>query len=200
MIGSHATGHAGGCLQALQSIGERGFGANRVRASLCEVDFEPPPAAAQTTSAWQVVDAALAHPRSNHRHGLRLRFVSPLRIKHGGELVRDVPRPELLMQRLLGRLVLLLPRCDGGLFDPGEREGLLHLAAEAPLLSHRMGGIAWERYSTRQQRAMPFEGLLGSVEFGAPAGMLYPWFALAEWLHLGAKPVFGFGVVEAEPV
>lgn len=154
------------------------------------------------TDAWAVWDAA--HKTANDgpgadpaASGLRLSFATPLRLKQHGDLFRAPPPLTLLLQRLLGRLVLLLPSMPAGVFEPGEKDALLALASACPLVGHAIGGFGWNRYSARQGREMPFEGMLGNAEYAAPAGLLYPWFQLANWLQLGGKTTFGFGVVRA---
>ena len=208
LAGTPAIAHAAACAQALQRMGERGFGSERVRATLVELGARHADGTEATLAAvvsapptaldvWRI---AACGARDTAPAGLRLRLATPLRIKHEGELLRAVPPLDILMRRLLARLVLLLPQQPGGLFEPGERDELLYLALAAPLVAHQLMGVEWTRYSARQKRTMPFEGLLGTLEYGPPAGVLLPWFALAEWLQLGAKTTFGFGVVEARGV
>jgi CRISPR/Cas system endoribonuclease Cas6 (RAMP superfamily) len=43
---------------------------------------------------------------------------------------------------------------------------------------------------------MPLEGVTGRLHFEGPVGPLLPWLQLADWLQIGTKTTFGFGVIE----
>lgn len=214
LLGAPAIAHADACVRALQAMGERGFGRARVPARLEGVwvdtaGREPAAAGASPHAAsggdgavsawdfWAQASADADEDAATGRVGLSLRLASPLRLKLQGDLLRDVPPLQLLMRRLLGRLVVLSAERDGGLFAPGEYLDLLRLAEAAPVLAHHLAGVRWERRSSRTGSSMPFEGLLGRVDYGAPASALLPWFALGEVLQLGSKVTFGMGVVRA---
>lgn len=213
LLGAEAVASAGACVMAIHRMGERGFGSARAQAALVELGFATPgkapviqgQAPAWSTAlpeqigtladAWRAAAGSVQEPAST---GLQLRLISPLRVKQQGEMLRAVPTLPLLTQRLLGRLVQLLPQIEGGIFAVGERSELLDLATRCVLMAHDMGGLTWDRYSAKQKRVMPMEGLMGVIGFTSPAASLYPLWTLAQWTQLGAKTTFGFGVVEVD--
>ena len=201
--------HADACLAALDEMGRRGLGSQRVPAALESAWAVIAGGAAvplatgsrQTVSAWDVfahaqIDApdVLGHVEGSEL-GLEVRLLSPLRVKTGNELLRDLPTLKFLVQRSIARLVVNLPRGDAGLFAPGEHAALMRAADASPLLAHLVDGVQWQRRSSRQHRVMPFEGLMGTLLYGGAATAAYPWMALAEWWQLGTKTTFGLGVI-----
>lgn len=201
LIGERAIGHSQACVRAIEEMDQRGFGRERIKAAVEEVWIDAPPQEGPSRpdgsfTAWDlwVHEARMADP-SISAGGLSLVLASPLRIKRDGRLLNDIPTLELLMRRLLGRIVMHLPRLPDGLFAPDEHARLLELAAQSQLLAHRIDGVRWQRRSSRTGQSMPFEGLLGRVDYGPPAGRLLPWFKLAEVIQLGSKTSFGMGVI-----
>ena len=201
-----AAAHAPACVAAADEMGRRGFGPSRVPAPLeavwgVDAAGRPVPlsGAEAPVTALDVYEQArevTVVPAATSAE-LELRLLSPLRLKAGNELLRELPDYRLLVRRSVARLVMNLPEGDVGLFAPGEHAALMEAAAAVPLVAHRVDGVQWLRRSARQRRVMPFEGLLGTLVFGPGAAAAYPWLALAEWWQLGGKTTFGLGVVEA---
>ena len=53
-----------------------------------------------------------------------------------------------------------------------------------------------ERYSSRQQRMLPFSGRLGSLSFEGNLEPFWPYLLLGEVVHIGKKTTFGVGRYE----
>lgn len=127
---------------------------------------------------------------------LTVHLLTPLQIKHEGIYLEDPPAAERLLDRLLARVSQLTG--IGKLALP-EAERAIESARTASIRRHRIHLATGSRYSARQEREMPFGGLLGSLEYAGELTAAYPWFSLAEWLQIGAKTTFGLGTVRIEP-
>ncbi len=53
--------------------------------------------------------------------------------------------------------------------------------------------VQFARHSSRQQRAMPMRGSLGTATLRGDLTAFWPFLHLGQWLHVGKKCVFGFG-------
>lgn len=129
------------------------------------------------------------------------RFLTPLRLKHENVVARRVPELHVLVQRIVGRVVSLVPLSrPGGLFAAGERSALLATLESARLARRpEVAWQDWERYSARQRDTMPFGGLTGSAMYACSREVALaarPWLGLAGCVGVGSKTTFGLGQVE----
>ena len=51
----------------------------------------------------------------------------------------------------------------------------------------------WQRYSNRQERAMPLGGVVGRLVLEGDLRPFWPLLHLGQWLHVGGKTTFGMG-------
>jgi len=186
-----AVAHADACIAALDEMGRRGLGPRRAPAVL-ESTSEGP-----CVTAWDVFHRASLVATQARAAALELHLRSPLRTRERGSPLHSAPSFAQLLKRSIARLVTRLPDTGHGLFATGEQATLMQTAEHVELLDHRIEAVRWQRRSSRQQRTMPFDGLLGHVSFAPAAMAAYPWMALAEWWQLGSKTTFGLGMVEA---
>ncbi|WP_135467876.1 CRISPR system precrRNA processing endoribonuclease RAMP protein Cas6 [Crenalkalicoccus roseus] len=155
-----------------------------------------------------VTDAATGEPLAPHGSlpapvacvapppppAVELRFTSPLRIRLAGDLLTArTLRPGHLVGAALRRLRLLGfgPSPDLAAAARKEAEGLAFAAA-------RLGWLETTRFSSRQNSAMQFGGIVGEAVLdlrGAPH--VWPPLWAASILHLGKGAAMGFGRVEA---
>ncbi len=101
------------------------------------------------------------------RGTLTIDFITQTRLKHEGRFIR---RPEfhILFRRLLGRLSSLSRFHCGAPLDVDFR-GLIDQAASIRLIKDETRWTTWQRYSTRQDRRMEWEGIVGRAAYeGAP--------------------------------
>lgn len=186
-----AVAHADACLAALDEMGRRGLGPRRAPAVLESTCVGP------RVTAWDVFHRSSIVATQSCAAALDLHLRSPLRTRERGSPLRSPPSFAQLLKRSIARLVTLLPDTGQGLFAPGEHAALMQTGEHVELLDHRIETVRWQRRSSRQQRTMPFDGLLGHLSFAPAAMAAYPWMALAEWWQLGSKTTFGLGIIEA---
>lgn len=186
-----AVAHADACIAALEEMGRRGLGPRRAPAVLESIST------GLRVTAWDVFHRASLVAAQACAAALDLHLRSPLRTQDRGSPLHAAPSFAQLLKRSVARLVTRLPDTGHGLFAPGEHATLMQAAERVETLGHRIEAVRWQRRSSRQQRTMPFDGLLGHLAFAPAAMAAYPWMALAEWWQLGSKTTFGFGIVEA---
>lgn len=128
---------------------------------------------------------------------LRLRFLTPLRMKHRGRFIRG---PQLdfhiLLLRLLERIESLLQSFEGVRVKLGH--GLLEAASAVSLEASTLRWVDPRRFSNRQQRSMRLGGLLGAVEYRGDLTPFMPVFWLGARCHIGKQAAFGLGRYRAE--
>ncbi|MFC1707639.1 CRISPR system precrRNA processing endoribonuclease RAMP protein Cas6 [Planctomycetota bacterium] len=142
--------------------------------------------------ATPAVLADLVDRRSVLSGEAEVRLQTPLRLKSGGRFARELPFDLLTLNAV--RRVNLLARLQDS--EAGLRDALLPRAADIGAVSAHLCWEDWQRRSARQQRAMPFGGVVGAVRF---AGDLEPFSRLlraVEVLHLGKGTAFGLGRIE----
>lgn len=178
-----ATGHVwrywGQLRKALERVGARGLGTRGSRVKLRLVEVE-----ALTNEA----------PGEN-RTDVTLRFVTPLRIKHDGQIASEVDAQ--LLVRAAARRAQLLARLCGSLWQPSCD---LEANAAATESVADLKVIHVGRYSSRQERWMVWPGLVGSVRLrGQSVGSLLPLLHFGSLAQIGKATTFGFGRYELLP-
>ena len=169
-------------VRALQEAGAHGLGADRVRLALERVEeIEPAP------PAW-----------SDHG-ALRLRFVTPLRLKRDGRHVGPQAfRPADVLMALVRRTGALDRLQEGARMALDPRA--CRSAAEA--LGWRHLDVRWQdtvRRSSRQDAVLRMGGLVGEAVLDArPVRAFRPVLAAAPWIGVGAGVTMGLGQVRIE--
>jgi CRISPR-associated endoribonuclease Cas6 len=189
-------------IYAVERMGELGFGGDAVPCRLARAEVVFPDSSSRvilkngeavgalekslySVSEWSTGATDL------EEDGLTLTFETPLRIKHEGRLVRDLPF-RLLLQHL-ERRARLTASLHGKLPLSAPDDELIQLASDIRVEENRLRWFDWERYSSRQDATMKLGGLMGSIRYqGNPA----PFQALlhaGEILHIGKGTSFGLG-------
>ncbi|HEV2471144.1 MAG TPA: CRISPR system precrRNA processing endoribonuclease RAMP protein Cas6 [Chthonomonadales bacterium] len=122
---------------------------------------------------------------------LRVRFLSPTALKHGG-VTAERPEFNLLIRNLLRRISMLaLGHCDYRMeVDFGY---LIRIAEQVGVTRNGTGLERWERHSRRQDRRVPMAGLVGEVEYGEGWQPFAPLLLLGTLTHVGDNCAFGMG-------
>jgi hypothetical protein len=125
---------------------------------------------------------------------VRLRLVTPLRIKRDGHFLgaHDLRFHDLM--RALSRRLHTLAALQGG--DPHVWDARA-LPADPEALDWQPRWLRWHewtRYSSRQNTLMQFGGLIGEIDLAGPAlGACWPALWLGQWIHVGKGTAFGLG-------
>jgi hypothetical protein len=123
---------------------------------------------------------------------LSIEMVTPLRLKSKGEFLRSDLPFAALAGALLRRLETL-----SFFYGPGslglDYRALMEKARQARTLSSNLRWVEWERYSSRQDRRVPWGGTLGRAEYVGDVRAFMPFLALGEILGVGNNCVFGLG-------
>lgn len=174
LVGSLVGQHYALVATAMRKAGARGIGlpldgSRRPRPPLVLEEVE------------RVEDLAL--PASPAR--LRLRFVTPVRVKHDRTIRRDLDAPSLWSA--LTRRAALLSRLYGA--------GPIDLPAEPPfrVTSSDLRVVGVRRYSTRQRQRIDMPGLVGPVEIEGDLAGIGPLLRFAERVQIGKATTFGLG-------
>jgi len=122
---------------------------------------------------------------------LGVTFLTPTRVKEGGEFASDVSF-QLLVRSLLRRVSSLLYfHCNVDLnLDFKE---MIERAGSVETRQNRLNWHDWERYSNRQKTRMKMGGVLGSVQYEGDMTEFSPLIKLGEQVHVGKGTSFGLG-------
>lgn len=204
-----ATVHLESCLRALEAFERTGIGPQGQRSPLRLVGAQlrtlsgvfAPISPAQAMTALEVFDTACLEA-ALPPGALQVDFVSPARFKKDSALLSELPPLELLVRRSMGRLVALAPAgLSEGVMARGEKHAWLDAVRPSQVLNQlSIDATTPGHYSGRQRRTYPLEGLKGSIAYSAPATIALPWLRLAEWVQIGGKTHFGFGVLSVHPL
>lgn len=123
---------------------------------------------------------------------LTVHFLTPARLKHGGEYARETVEFHVLVRALLRRLSSLT------YFHGGEKweidyPGWVRRAEGVETAEAHVSWMAWERRSGRQGRRIDMGGVVGSVTYAGDLADFRPLLALGALVHVGKGAVFGNG-------
>lgn len=129
---------------------------------------------------------------------LRVRLLTPTRLKHEGAVARR-PDFHVLVRALLRRLSSL------ALFHCGSRlevdyRGLIDAAGAVRLVRDETRCVEWTRYSSRQGQRMTWDGLTGAAVYEGDPTPFWPYLVFGQWTHVGKGATFGLGQYRLEPL
>ncbi len=185
-------------LLAVERMAEAGLGARRARFRLEQVRYQDVRGEWRTgyqrgVRRWAAtVEAVLPSSEPLPADRVRLRFLTPTRIKVNGRLVNRITFP--LLASRLARRTLELAHFFGSrqAIDDG-LERLVERAEAVRIHESRLRWHDWQRYSNRQRSKMKLGGFVGEVTL---TGDLEPFSALlraGEVVHVGKGVTFGLG-------
>ena len=121
---------------------------------------------------------------------ITLSFETPVRIKEKGRLSSGIPF-ELLVRRLSERTFLLAHfHCGAELAD---FEKFAEVSGKVRIMRNKLRWQDWERYSSRQQTRMNFDGWIGEITYQGDFQRFLPLLRLGEHIHAGKVTTFGLG-------
>jgi hypothetical protein len=122
---------------------------------------------------------------------LTIEFLTQTRLKHEGRFVRR-PDFQILFRRLLGRLSSLSRFHCGAPLEVDFR-ALIDRAASIRLLRDDTRWTRWQRYSSRQDRRMEWEGIVGRATYEGDFAPFWKFLRFGQYVHMGHGATFGLG-------
>jgi len=123
---------------------------------------------------------------------LTVRFLTPARLKHGGQFAREAVDFHVLVRALLRRLSSLAYFHCGRRWET-DYPGWVERAQGVETAETHLGWVRWERYSGRQAHRIEMGGVVGSVTYTGELAPFRPLLALGMLTHVGKGAVFGNG-------
>lgn len=194
LFGSAALRQVPLLVETLDAAGRRGLGRERVPYSLQSVEAFSNEGLWKTlehnASSWGVPSAP-PPPRK-----VRVRLLSALRVQDEGRLVNRENFSAGHFSKALLRRIQLLAWAHGEAPAPDAPLRQLDKLELSEIRLSREGG---QRYSARQKRAVPLDGLRGQFDLGGPAlETLWDWLWLGQWTQVGKGATQGLGVYRLE--
>jgi len=122
---------------------------------------------------------------------LSVHFLTPTRLKHDGNMVRE-PGFHVLVRALLRRVSSLYYFHCGEQWEADYR-GLIELAQTVEIGEAAARWQNWARYSSKQGRRIDMGGLIGKMCYAGPLAGFRPLLVLGSVVHVGKGCVFGNG-------
>jgi hypothetical protein len=129
--------------------------------------------------------------------GARLEFLSPLRLRVDGRYTSQ-PGFTGIVQSLLRRIHLLTVIYAGREADSGWLRPLYEAADGVRTTQARFRPFLFERFSGRQERPIPMDGVVGSLAVRGDLTRLAPFLKAGQWLNVGSQTALGLGRYTAE--
>ncbi len=128
---------------------------------------------------------------------LRLRFLTPTRIKQNGRFIDRFTFPVLAFRMLRRTLEIAHFHVPGAEID-WRVEPLLETAESIRVADEDLHWHDWQRYSNRQRTKMRLGGFVGEVTLEGPLAPFHSLLRAAELVHVGKGATFGLGRVVVE--
>lgn len=189
---------------ALEQGSNLGFGPNRITAKVLSVSSELPGGSVLGISEATLSDyvgqrlASVAQATLNvDEQQLAIQLITPMRIKHKNQQLNDSLRSVGFIGIQVARRLTQLAR-----FWVNDNEELLTaIMANQPYYKElefieHLYVEKWDRFSLKQQQAIPFSGLKGQVSAFGNLTALLPLLYVGECIHVGGKTTFGMGEIK----
>ena len=194
-----ATQLADSVIQAIKHGQRLGLGAKRTPytlISLCSVlpVGLTPSIQACTLADWLGVSANMA---GKVQREIALHCKTPIRIKSAGKIIKQqAPALNDWLNHIMRRLKQL------STYWVLDNEELFNqLYTQRPVLgdyevTSHLYFEDWQRYSHKEQSALPFGGLQGQVSYFGDIQASVPWLIIGQHIQLGGKTTFGLGAYQ----
>lgn len=184
-------------ISALEQINRFGLGARRYRFELKGIVHSQTQRMVWYRGQYYK-EAATAAVLPNYElqnvTGAVIILCTPLRIRHGGQLMQTLPF-QTLIRNITNRIAAIAERY-GGWIDKEEAGRVLSLAENIQTVNEAFKITQLERYSNRINRKMDFSGLSGRIEYKGELSPFVPWLYAAQSLHIGRNTTFGMGKIQ----
>lgn len=199
MLFGDAVKYTSQLISAIEGIGERGLGAGRYPFQLDKITHS-----LDQRVIWQarifhevaVRSAVLPYRSLSSVEQVRLKTLTPLRIRRNGKLLKQIDFPTII--RNITRRIERISERYGGWIDGKEAQRMQAIAADVSLVKEQLKLVNLNRYSNRTGEKMDFSGLMGELWFEGPLTPFVPWLYAAQTLNIGRNTTFGMGRVKVE--
>lgn len=168
----------------ISELGKIGIGKGRGKFSLEKADI---------TETYSII--IKSEDNNYSRRNLRIRALTPIRIKYNRDLVRDLEF-HILIRSLLRRLSLIYyfhVSPEILIENPIE---LIKEAERVRKIQDKTYWYDWERYSSRQDARMKLGGVVGEISYEGEISPFMPYIRAGEIIHVGKGTSFGLGKYE----
>lgn len=114
---------------------------------------------------------------------------TPLHLKEENRVCMGSPAFSLIVKRVLGRMNQFIP-----MPFTMEKKLLVEKSLEVSGGEHDVRWWDLHRWSSRQEKDLIHGGIVGNLAYQGEMTPFLPWLALGQWLQIGSKTTFGFGV------
>lgn len=142
-------------------------------------------------ASLDLAPAVFAPPR------IRVEFLSPTELKHGG-ILADKPEFSILFGRLRDRIGTLRSLYGEGLLDI-DFQGLGLRAAAVRMTRFEGRTVEVTRRSARTGQSHSLGGFIGVAEYEGALAEFLPWLEAGRWTGVGRQAVWGKGEFEIRP-
>lgn len=183
-------------------IGETGLGVDEFRFEIVSVSdgdklvYQPDQRDQLFEPLRKQVDV-FEEPEPDAPSDLSLRLLTPLRLRSNGR-INQSPTLNEILRAALRRLRIMSHFYGDEELYPENVGALLDEASNAKPTHQDLRAISVHRTSTRQNRKMALDAVVGSVDYQLASSRLVPWLRAASECHIGKAASFGFGRVVCE--
>jgi len=129
---------------------------------------------------------------------LKVRLLTPLRIKHGGRLINNLPFDFLIQSILIRSKALSYHLEENEELEIDFNEIMAQAKNGIEIIDSKFFWKNLRRYSQRKNLFMNLGGLLGEISYQGELYKFLPFLLLGQELHLGKATSFGFGMIQLE--
>jgi hypothetical protein len=185
-------------IYAFEQMAEQGLGSGRAKFKVAAVRQDGTPfydPLAGTIAGAAVTQSLSLAPTAETAVSATLIFSTPTHIVYQGRVARR-PAFHVVFRSLLRRIGLLVYFHD----QPVEidYQGLIKQAEAVKTESITTGTTQWRRFSTRQNRAIRMDGIMGKATYIGDLKPFLPYLRAGEVLHVGKSTAFGMGKYQLE--
>jgi hypothetical protein len=185
-------------IYAFEQMAEQGLGSGRARFKVAAVRQDGAPfydPVAESIAAPVSTQSLSLAPTAETASSVTLSFSTPTHIVYQGRVARR-PAFHVVFRSLLRRIGLLAYFHN----QPVELDykGLIGQAETVQTESIATGTTQWHRFSSRQNRAIRMDGIMGSATYSGNLTPFLPYLRAGEVLHVGKSTAFGMGKYETK--
>ncbi len=136
-------------------------------------------------------------PVSPQADRLEIEWVTPLRLANDGRTLRDADFGRFVGSLL--RRIAILAACHGDGPPDWDWHAVWRAAGCVRTESQELRFVSERRWSQRQRRHLPMDGVVGRMTVSGPLAPLLPYLAAGQLLHAGKATAFGCGEYRLRP-